>query len=196
MAMPTKLNLTILQGSTFSEIIRWEDYKKVYKPITGITQAGPVVITSPTHAVPDGWRVRVTGVGGMKEINSAETYRKATLLTTNTIEINEINSSLYTAYTTGGVLEYNEPMDLAGYTARMQVRTKIGSTTFLTELTTENGGIVLNNTNKTIKLLISATNTALIDWSKGVYSLELISGAGIVYTLLTGNITVKNEVTR
>lgn len=196
MAAPAKLNLTIYQGSTFSEVFRWESPIKVYKTITNITQAAPAVITSTSHGVPNGWRVKVTNVVGMKEINSTDTYRKATVLTTNTIELNDINAVGYTAYTSGGILEYNSPIDLSGYTARMQIRAKLEDTTTLLELTTANNRIALDNTNKTITLTVSATDTALITWTSGVYSLELVSAGGVVSTLISGNVTVKKEVTR
>jgi len=196
MGAPAKMNLTIYQGSTFSEILRWEGSKKVYKNITGITQAAPIVITSAAHGIPDGWRVKITNVGGMKEVNSTELYRKATLLSSSTIELNELNGVGFTAYTTGGILEYNEAIDLTGYTARMQVRTKLETATTLLELTTENSGIVLDNTKKTITINISATDTAALTWLTGVYSLELISSTGIVTTLINGNVSVKKEVTR
>ena len=197
MSAPAKLNLTIYQGSTFSEVLRWESPTKVYKTITGITQAAPAIITSTAHGIPDGWRVKVTNVIGMTQINSTDTYRKATLLSSSTIELNEINAVGYTAYTSGGVLEYNAPIDLTGFTARMQIRAKLEDAVALFELTTEdlNNGIVINNTNKTISLNISATNTAAFTWLTGVYSLELISGT-TVSTLITGNVTVKKEVTR
>jgi hypothetical protein len=196
MATPTKLNLTILQGTTFNEVVRWESSKKLYKTITGITQAAPAVITSTGHTVPDGWQIKVTNVVGMKEINSTDTYRKATVLTANTIELNDINAVGYTAYVSGGIIEFYQPVDLTSYTARMQIRSKVDSATILLELTTENGGITIDNVAKTITLTITATATAALSWISGVYSLELVSGSGIVTTLINGNVTVKKEVTR
>jgi hypothetical protein len=197
MATPAKVNFIIYQGSTFNEVLRWESSRKVYKPITGITNAAPVIITSVGHGVPDGWRVRLTNIGGMKDLNSAaDTYVNATVKTQDVLEINSINSIAYSPYTTGGIVEYNSPMDLAGYTARMQIRSKLGDPTFLLELTTENSRIILNNILKTIVIYISATDTAAITWTSGVYSLELISSTGIVSTLMNGSVTVKQEVTR
>lgn len=195
MAAPAKVNLTIYQGSTFSEVLRWESSTKVYKPITGITAAAPAVLTVSAHSVPNGWRVKVTNVVGMKEINSSDIYRKATLLTTNSIELNEVNAVGYTAYTSGGILEYNLPIDLAGFTARMQIRAKLESDTVLIDFTTENGKIVINNTDKTITLVLTAAETAAITWLTGVYSLELINGTNVT-TLINGSVSVKKEVTR
>lgn len=192
---PVKLNFKVYQGSTFNEVLRWESSKKIYKSITNITQAAPCVVTAATHGVPEGWRVKITNVGGMKEINSADDYKTATILTTDTIELNAINSVGYTAYTSGGILEYNEPVTLTGYTARMQLREKIDSTTVIHELTTENGGITIDDVNYTITLTISATDTAAFTFGSVVYSLELISGTTVT-PFANGVLTLVKEVTR
>lgn len=86
------------------------------------------------------------------------------------------------------------PVDLTGYTARMQIRKKYGSSILL-ELTTENSRISLGTTAGTIQIIISASDTAAIDWSSAIYDLELISGSGIVKRLLQGTIKVSREVT-
>jgi len=196
MSTPAKINFKIYQGSTFTEVLRWESSNKKYSPITGITQAAPVVLSSTAHGVPAGWRFRITNVVGMKEINSAtDSYYYAKVPTADTIEINSVNSIAYTAYTSGGIIEYNEPIDLVGYTARLQIREKIGSTTFISELTTENGGITIDNVNKTITLSISAADTTLFTFVSAVYSLELISGS-LVVPFSAGTISLVKEVTR
>lgn len=197
MTQPVKLNFKVYQGSTFNEVLRWESSKKIYKNITGITQAAPTIVTATAHGVPDGWRVKVTNAGGMTEINSTEDYKVATYLTDNTIELNAINSLGYKPYTTGGVIEYNEPLDLTGYTARMQIREKLDSTTFIKEFTTDVGeGIEIDTANFKISITISATDTAAFTFSSAVYSLELVSSTGIVSPLLNGNLTLVKEVTR
>lgn len=195
MAAPSKINFKMYQGSTFSEVLRWESSKKVYKPITGITAAAPCVVTSTAHGVPEGWRVKITNAGGMKEINSADTYHIATVASANTIELNNINSIGYTAYTSGGVLEYNEPVSLVGYTARMQLREKLDSATFIKELTTENGGILVDTVNSKITIYITAADTTLFTFSSVVYSLELIKAAEVT-PFANGVITLVKEVTR
>ena len=88
------------------------------------------------------------------------------------------------------------PIDLTGYTARMQIRNKLSDTTYLLDMTTENGRIILNNSVKTIELKITATDTTAITWTSGVYSLELLSAGVVVSTLMNGTVTVKQEVTR
>lgn len=196
MAAPAKINFKLYQGSTFNEVLRWESSTKVYKPITSITQAAPVVVTATAHGVPTGWRIKITNAGGMKEINSSETYHIATKLTDNTLELNAINSLGYTAYTSGGVIEYNAPVNLTGYTARMQLRNKIEDTTAIAEYTTVNGKLVIDTANSTITILVPATDTALYTFSTAVYSLELVSATGVVTPFANGTITLIKEVTR
>jgi hypothetical protein len=183
------------QGSTFNEVLRWESTTKAYANITAISKTAPVVITAAGHGLNAGWRFKVTNVLGMKEMNSEDTYHTASTADTNTITINDINAVGYTTYTTGGTIEYYVPTNLIGYTARMQLRTKIDTVDTLLELTTENSGIIIDTTNHTITLTVSATATALLTFSSAVYSLEMIK-AGVVTTLVTGTFTLEKEVTR
>lgn len=194
MTAPAKINFKIYQGSTFSQTLRWESSTKTYIPITAITKSAPIVITAVGHGIPVGWRARVTNAGGMKEVNTTE-YFTVTSTTTDTVTFNQINSLGYTPYTTGGVLEFNTPVDLNGYTARMQIRQKIDSNTVLHELTTENGGVILDNVLKTITLNIPAESTAQLNILSAVYSLELVHSS-IVYPFAVGNISLIKEVTR
>ncbi len=87
------------------------------------------------------------------------------------------------------------PVNLTGYTARMQVREKHTSKNFVTSLTTENGGIVLGGAAGTINIYIPDENTSTITAKDYVYDIELIS-TGEVYRLLEGKFIVTPEVTR
>lgn len=197
MASPVKINFKIYQGSTFREVFRWETATKNYVNISAISKTAPVVITTQTvHDIPVGWRVKVTNVLGMKEINDLETYRTVTSKTSNTITLNEINAVGYSTYTSGGVVEYNQPVGLSGYTARMQIRPTLDSNTIIVSLTTENGGIEIDNNLSTITLLIGATQTALYNFQTAVYSLELVTNQQEVIPFSNGNITLIREVTR
>ena len=88
------------------------------------------------------------------------------------------------------------PVDLTGYTARMQVREKVTSTAVIVNLTTENGGIALGGDNGTILLTIDHEDTSLLKPKKYVYDLEIISISDIVTRLLEGEFCVTPEVTR
>lgn len=196
MSQPVKLNFKIYQGSTFNESFRCESSKKIYKAISNITQAAPAVVSSTNHAAKDGQRIKITNVGGMTEINSSDTYHLATVIDTNTVELNNINSIGYKPYISGGIIEYNELLDLTGCTARMQIREKLDSDTFIQELTTANNGIVIDTASSKISIYISAIDTANFTFGSAVYSLELVYLDGTVKALLNGTLTLVKEVTR
>ena len=85
-------------------------------------------------------------------------------------------------------------LGLTSYTARMSIKDKVGGTELLS-LTTEGLQIIVDNSSKTIKLDLDATETAAITWKKGVYDLELVSPGGVVTALLYGSVSVTPEVT-
>jgi len=197
MVAPVKINFKVYQGSTFRETLRWESATKNYLPIVNITKTAPVVVTTgvtPT-GLPVGWRAKISGVGGMKEINTGDSYLTVTSKNGDAITFNEINATGYTTYTTGGILEYNTPVNLTGYTARMQIRPTVDSATVLTTLTTENGGITINTIDASITLNITATATAVYTWQTAVYGLELVIGTDVV-PFANGTLTLVKEVTR
>ena len=91
------------------------------------------------------------------------------------------------------------PVDLSGYTARMQMRPSVSSDTVLLNLTTENGGITLGGTAGTIDLYVGATATAAITWEGGVFDLEIIHPGALpddVTRIAQGAVSVSPEVTR
>ena len=196
MSSPARINFKIYQGSTFNEVLRWETSVKTYIPITAITKSAPLVVTAPDHGVPQEWRVKFTNIVGMTDLNSSENYYQATSVTQDTITINSINSLGFKEYTSGGIVEYNTPTNLTGYSARMQIRANINDATVIEELTSENGMINISNINKTITLVIPATTTALYNFSTAVYSLEMISSGGQVTPFCAGTFTLVKEVTR
>ena len=196
---PAKINYKIYQGSTFEETLRWESETKQYMPISGITNAAPCVITtSGTHTVPLNWRIRVTGVTGMKDINTVadDAYYLVTSKTSNSLTLNQVNSAAYGAYTSGGIVSWNTPIPLTGYTALMQIRESVESTVVIAELSTTNNLIMIDPVNFTISMKLSATATAAFNFDAAVYSMELTDNQGTVYPFLSGSISLTKEVTR
>jgi hypothetical protein len=190
----TKVNFKIMQGSTFTEVLRYESATKIYTPITAIFKAAPMVITATGHNMVVGWRAKISNVVGMTEANNLDWITSTTVAGDN-ITFNAINAAGFKDYVSGGILEYNQPVSLNGMTARMQIREKLTSTAILQELTTENGMIVITDLAKTIVLQIPAATTAAYTFKAGVYSLELISGTTVI-PFTHGNITLDKEVTR
>ena len=93
------------------------------------------------------------------------------------------------------------PWDLTGYTARMQVRKYMESSTTIAQLTTENlstNRITLGNPDPedgTITLFMRAEDTRAITVS-GVYDIEIISSSNEVDRILQGEFVLSPEVTR
>lgn len=199
MTTPAKINFKIYQGTTFNQALRWETETKTYVPITNIAKSAPLVLTvaDASKLPPVGWRVRITNVIGMKEANMPTgVYQLLTSVDGADVTLNQLNSLAYSTYTSGGILEYNTPAFLVGYTARMQVRSKLADTTIILELNTANGGIVIDNTYKTINIKITAEQTALLSFAQAVYDLELIDSSGNISRFAEGTIALKQEVTR
>jgi hypothetical protein len=195
MTCAAKIPITICQGATFRKVYRWGQSLLTYKPITGAIKAAPCVITAVGHGLPDGWPFRIESVRGMVQLNRAEPY-VAKVLTADTIELNDTNALDFDAYQGGGTVVYNTPVDLAGFTARAQIRASQSATAPILSLTTENGGIAIDNTAKTITLQLTPTQTAALDFTSAVYDLELLSGTGDVSRIAFGNVTLSAEITR
>lgn len=70
--------------------------------ITAATQANPVVITSAGHGWPNGKKVHVQDVAGMTELNNE--YATVANATTDTFELSGVDSSGYSAYSSGGTV--------------------------------------------------------------------------------------------
>jgi hypothetical protein len=197
----TKYDLRIEQGKTTRRIIRWETTPLIYKAISSISNTAPVSITASNHLVPSGWRVAVTGVKGMEEINCKGNpprqgdYHRATYVGPNEITINDISAADYDTYTSGGYLVYYTPMPLVGYSARMKIKDKVGGTV-LEELTSDAGEIAIDTNNYTITVTVSAAQSEAYTWMRGVYDLEMFIGSPEEVTaILTGAVLVTKEVT-
>lgn len=89
-----------------------------------------------------------------------------------------------------------DEVNLTGYTARMQFRSSVNSSTILASATTEDGRIVLGGAAGTIAITFDADDTAAFNFVSAVYDLELESAAGFVTRLLEGGVEVSKEVTR
>lgn len=87
------------------------------------------------------------------------------------------------------------PVDLSGYTATMDVRPSPSSSTLITELTTENGGIILNEVTGQIEIFISAEDTAVLPLGQFQYDLNIVSSSDFVTKLILGSFVVLDPVT-
>lgn len=204
-------DLTIQQGKTFSLVVRWETEPVIRKPITAISlDFGAPRLTVVGHGAVAGWRTAATRVKGMAQINAKNyppkpsDFQPVTVIDADTVEFNAVtpcddNGKEWPAYTEGGFLEWNTPVDLTGYTARMKIKDKIGgnvlASTDVLDAPKNVLVITIDNAAKTITLSIPATSTDDFAWKTGVYDLEMVSASGVVTAILSGKVTVTKEVT-
>ncbi len=89
------------------------------------------------------------------------------------------------------------PYDLSGFSASMQIRRTIDSTTPQITLTNSDSRIEIqpSGVNNAIKLNLSANDTKLLT-SDGVYDIEISDAGGNVSRILRGTVTLSLEVTR
>lgn len=89
-----------------------------------------------------------------------------------------------------------DPINLTGYSARMQVRRTASSTDALLSLSSDDGQITLGGEAGTIDVVGSADLTKNMKAKCGVYDIELESSGGVVTRLIQGDVTISPEVTR
>ena len=89
------------------------------------------------------------------------------------------------------------PVDLTGFSARMQARPDIDSPITYINLAT-NSGIKMPEptTSGNIQIVLTSTETSAINIVSGVYDLELVASGGQVTRLLQGRVLLDREVTR
>jgi len=88
------------------------------------------------------------------------------------------------------------PLNLTGYTARMQLRASYTAPDVIVELTTENSRIIIIPLTGVVRLLLDASTTAALVAKNYVYDLETVSPTGFVTRVLQGEAIVSPEVTR
>jgi len=101
------------------------------------------------------------------------------------------------------------PVDLTGYQARMQIRPNVGSNEIYITLSSSldpcGTGLNLSGSNSinpptsgTIGIYVSAISSSQLDFTQGVYDLELATGSGdcyVVTRILEGEVRLSRNVT-
>ena len=191
--------ILIQKGKTFTLVVRWETEPIIRKAITAISFAtGAPRLTVSSHGIPDGWRGAIYGVKGPKQINAQNSpprstdYQTLTVIDANTLELNGVtpvddNGTDWPAYVSGGFVQFYTPQSLSGYTARMDIKDKIGGTVWASSEVADTPNdiidIVVSDATKTITLTVDATDTAALTAKKGVADLEMVSSGGVVTKL-------------
>lgn len=87
------------------------------------------------------------------------------------------------------------PIDVTGYSARLQARETPASASALISLT-QASGITVGTTNGLFTISMSATATAAVAPFVGVYDFEIEDGSGNVFLVMSGKFTCLAEVTK
>lgn len=180
-------------GETFHPVIRWGSDVLVSKPITDMTNAAPVVITAIAHGVPDGWQVAVVSAAGLTQINATRyppkgaDWHAATIVNTNAVALNDVNTADFPGYTSGGFLVYNSPISLVGASAVMKIWDNPNETGVPLLTLTNGSGVTLDLTFNTINPVFASVG---LTWTMGYYDLDITDAAGVVTNVLTGTITI------
>jgi hypothetical protein len=189
---------TMIRGDTFTLGIRWENNELSMKDITAISQTAPVQLTVALHGLPDRWRAAVTGAQGMEFLNAqneppaAYEFREVQSVDANTLIIPGISSAGRGPYKGSGALVFRTPIDLTGFTYRMQIRSEVDGTVIWTSTT---GDITYDNATKIISVAIADTVTELFTFDTAVFDLEATSGLGVRTTILEGSLLLDKDVT-
>ena len=202
MAAALQHDIELRRGATFVLPVRWETTPWLYAAIASISLTAPVAITSAAHTIPDGWNVAVVDAKGLTQLNAKNNppkdsdMRRATVVSATQIQFNEISAAAFGKHQAGsGYLAWLTPHTLTGYTARMQIKDRIGGTVLASLTSLPGGGIVLDDAGKVIEITITAEQSEAFAWTSAVYDLELVSAAGKVTPLLEGAASVSGEVT-
>ena len=88
------------------------------------------------------------------------------------------------------------PVNVTGFTAKMQARIASTSTSVIVELSTANGRIVTGGMDGTFTLTLLPAETSALTPGEYVYDFEVTAPNGTVTKLLQGGFSVLAEVTR
>lgn len=89
-----------------------------------------------------------------------------------------------------------EPINVTGWTARMQFRTEPNSPNIISSWTTENGRISVGGANGKFTFNMSAADSAALPECTGYYDIELIDTLGTVFQGQSGRYDIVREITR
>lgn len=196
------IDLIITKGKTFSQaFLCAEDDQYVYRKIATLASAAPAQIAVAGHGLPAGWPARIESVKAPLELNTPEDeWLIPAVINDGVLEINHLNLQGAKPFSGPGVLVYPKPIDITGWTARMQVRDRIGGAVLLNFSSNPgdapDGTITVDTAGSALVIGLSADKTAAISWSRAVYDIEAARPDGSVIGIVSpSSIIVKQEVT-
>ena len=206
--MPTRQNILVTAGHTYSFDLRWETEPIVRVPIKGITcpNGSARIETTVAHGVLDGWRCAIVNVQQPRQINAAdpnkikdEEYYPATVVSPTVVELNKLNIGDMKPYTSDGFLQFNTPVSLSGMTVRARLYARKGGPLLASSVTADAAANALTATVDTaksvIKITFPSTTTKSLAGRTGWFCIEAVSSdlPPVVTQLGEGEVTVEKE---
>lgn len=188
-------DIYLQQGKSQPLVLRCEaETPVVYKPIATVQLTAPLRLTTAVpHGCLDGWRAAITGLKDIDtEANKVrdKDYHAVTVIDTTTLDINDINATAFKAYVSGGVLQYNTPLDLTGYAGRLDIRTGKGKTLLLVCTKAGTSGTARPTSFGTdgTAMWTVTTSAPTKTWSAGTaYVLNDVIDAALLFSMTTAN---------
>jgi hypothetical protein len=178
----------------------------VYAAISSITQTAPAQVTTDApHGLLTGWPVWVESVKGMVEINNPRPSECgnndvcppyiATVNGLSSVLLNAVNAAGWGAYRGGGVLAWQKPRDITGYSATFIATDEKGDVLWLlnSSLLDMDGAIETDPATSTVSLRIDPQGQAKFSGVEMSYQIILTDPAdgNKTYLLAEGPIKVK-----
>ena len=185
---PARLDLPLVRGATNRKPL-WLMQPQFVSPspaITEIHRTAPLRMTVPGHGLPGTWPVWIRGVAGGGSLNrepGREAFYMPDVIDANTLEFNNLDG--VDSRATGGRITYQLPVDLTGCSGRLLL---CGPGHQL-ELTTNNGGLVVEGLGQMI-IVLTVEQSNAITWQRGTYELMLTMSDGEVIPWLSGDVIV------
>ena len=198
MSAPT-IDLTIPKGKTFELALLYASDERVYVPITAIPSLAPVRLTAVDHGMPDGWPFEVVCMKRPAELNGAHV---AKVVDQDTIEINSLVGDCWRPWAGGGIVVYQKPEDIGGWSARAMFRRRIGDSDPVLSFHSDPGAgaegrIIVDAATSSFTLELDADIAEQLPMAAGVWDAEAIDPDGRVYPLVgVSEFRVEGEVTR
>lgn len=185
-------SLIINPGRTLQYAFRWAESARTYKTVTAVSQTAPVVLTVPSHGLPDGWQFRLESLRGPETLNNdlddPTSFYLAKVLSPDSLQL-ELNGLGLKALVGQGALSYYSPADLGGLSGRFTLKTSQHSQAAMLDST---AAVTVNNVTKSIDLQVSALDTAKLTPGQAWYALDLFDSANpaLVYAIAAGPVQI------
>jgi hypothetical protein len=192
-------DLIIRQGADENFTVNWYGGGVFRAPIEEIDSGYPTQIKVTSHLLPSAsdTPIIISGVEGMTVLNSKDTgIEMCTRVDEDffTVPVSTVSQEWCVGT---GEITWHQPTNITGFTARCQIRKRWHDTALIIpELNTGNGGIVLNDNDASIKLVLTSAQTAAMTADKMVFDVELIDLAAKVIPVFKGTFRLQREQTR